>query len=77
MVEPSSENSSITEAISSQPLSRSRCASAATATSRLRVAKLTEMKAPMAMMKTMTPICPNTRPTVAVSMTSVSALRRP
>ena len=77
MVEPSSENSTITEAISSQPLSRSRCASAATATSRLRVAKLTEMKAPIAMMKTMTPIWPNMRPTVSVSTISVSGLRRP
>ena len=77
MVEPSSENSTITAAISSQPLSRSRCASDATATSSARVAKLTEMKAPMAMMKTMTPIWPKMRPTVSVLTTSVSGLRSP
>ena len=38
-----------------------------TATSRLRVAKLIEMKAPIDMMKTMTPIWPKTLPTVSVS----------
>ena len=32
------------------------------------MAKLTEMKAPIAMMKTMMPIWPKTRPTISVSM---------
>ncbi len=66
-MEPSSENSTITAAISSQPLLRSRLASAPTATSRLRVANETEMNAPMDMMKTITPIWPNIRPIVSVS----------
>ena len=57
----------MTAAISSQPLRRSRLASAPTATSRLRVANDTEMNAPIAMMNTMTPIWPNIRPTVSVS----------
>jgi hypothetical protein len=76
-VEPSSENSSMTAVMSSQPLLRRRLASAATATSRLRVAKLMEMKAPMAMMKTMTPIWPNRRPTVWVSTNPRAGLSRP
>ena len=37
MVEPSSENRTMTDVISSQPLLRRRWANAATATSRLRV----------------------------------------
>ena len=41
------------------------------------MAKLTEMKAPIAMMKTMMPIWPKTRPTVSVSMTPLSTLRKP
>ncbi len=77
MVEPSAENNTITAAISSQPLSRSRCASAATATSSALVAKLTEMKAPMAMMKVITPIWPAMRPRVSVSMKPDSGLRSP
>ncbi len=77
MVEPRAENSTITAAISSQPLSRSRCASAATATSSARVAKLTEMKAPIDMMKTITPIWPKMRPMMVVSTASLSGLRRP
>ena len=41
------------------------------------MAKLTEMKAPIAMMKTMMPIWPKMRPTISVSTNSVPALRRP
>ncbi len=41
------------------------------------MAKETEMKAPIAMMKTMTPIWPNIRPTVSVSTNSLSGLSRP
>jgi len=58
-------------------LSRRRFASEATATSSACVAKLTEMKAPMAMMKTMMPIWPNRRPTISVSTISLSGLRSP
>ena len=35
------------------------------------------MNAPIAMMKTITPIWPNIRPTVSVSTNPVSGLRRP
>ena len=37
----------------------------------------TEMNAPIAMMKTITPIWPNMRPTVSVSTISVSGSCRP
>jgi hypothetical protein len=67
----------MTAAISSQPLLRNRLARAPTATSRLRVANDTEMKAPIAMMKTITPIWPNIRPMVSVSTTSVSGSSSP
>ena len=77
MVEPSSEKRTMTAAMSSQPLARSRFASAATATSRLRVAKLTEMNAPIDMMKTITPTWPNIRPTVSVSTNEVSPFSSP
>ncbi len=78
MVEPNSENSTITAVMSSQPLVRSRWASAATATSNALVWKLTEMNAPIDMMKTMTPIWPNIVPSVSVSTNweSGSAARR-
>ena len=77
MVDPSSENSTITAVISSQPFERSRLASAATAVSRALVENDTEMKAPMAMMKKMTPIWPNRRPTVCVSTNPRTGLSRP
>ena len=67
----------MTDAISSQPLLLSRLASPATATSRARVEKLTEMKAPMAMMNTITPTWPKTKPMVSVSTKSVSGLNNP
>ncbi len=57
----------MTAAMSSQPLLRRRSASAPTVTSRLRVANDTEMNAPIAMMKAITPICPNNVPDVSVS----------
>ncbi len=53
-------------AISSQPREPRRCAIDETATSRLRVEKLTEMNAPSAMMNMTTPIEPNIRPTFSV-----------
>jgi len=71
MVDPSSENSTITAMISSQPLERSRSARAATAVSRALVENDTDMKAPMAMMKKMTPIWPNRCPSVSVSTIAV------
>ena len=67
----------MTAVISSQPRLRRRLASAATATSRLWVAKLMEMKAPMDMMKTMMPIWPNSRPTISVSTTPATGLSSP
>ncbi len=66
----------MTAVMSSQPLVFRRPASCATATSRLLVAKETEMKAPIAMMKTMMPIWPNMRPRVSVS-TTPSRFSRP
>ena len=63
--------------MSSQPLDRSRFASAATATSRLLVANETEMNAPIDMMKTITPIWPKILPTVSVLTKLVSGLRSP
>ena len=39
--------------------------------------KLTEMKAPIAMMKTMTPTWPKTKPMVSVSTNSVIGLSSP
>ena len=65
------------DAISSQPLVRSRTASAAMATSRLRVAKLTEMNAPIDMMNSTTPTEPNIRPMVSGSTYPVSGLCSP
>ena len=47
------------------------------ATSRLRVAKLTEMKAPIAMMNSTTPTEPNIRPMVSGSTYPVSGLCSP
>jgi hypothetical protein len=67
MVEPSRENRIMIAAISSQPRERNRWASPATATSRLRVAKLTEMKMPRAKMNSATPTEPKMKPTVSVS----------
>ena len=67
----------MTAVMSSQPLELRRLARPATATSSALVEKLTEMNAPMAMMKTMTPIWPYMKPRVSVSTTSVSGLNRP
>ena len=63
--------------INSQPLSRSRAARAPIATSRLRVAKLTEMNAPIDMMNSTTPMEPNIRPTVSVETNPVSGCCSP
>ena len=57
--------------MSSQPLSLSLVASWETAVSRLRVAKLTEMNAPSAMMKRTTPTEPKSRPMLSVSTNPV------
>lgn len=77
MVVPSTENSTMMTAISIQPLSCSLAPRPPTATSRLRVAKLTEMNAPRAMMNSTTPTDPNSRPMFSVSTKPVVVSCKP
>ena len=66
----------MTAVISSQPLLRV-CEPDRPPPRRAPGVKLTEMNAPIAMMKTMTPTWPKTNPTVSVSTNSVSGLNSP